>query len=45
MKGGTVQILWHGSDPILSVDFHEPTGFLATAGADRDIKVRRTVLR
>ncbi|CAM6091150.1 unnamed protein product [Calypogeia fissa] len=39
MKGGTVQILWHGSDPILSVDFHLPTGLLATAGADRDIKL------
>ncbi|OAE25059.1 hypothetical protein AXG93_1731s1000 [Marchantia polymorpha subsp. ruderalis] len=39
MKGGTVQISWHGSDPILSVDFHPTSGLLATAGADRDIKL------
>ncbi len=39
MKGGTVQIAWHGSEPILSLDFHNISGLLATAGADRDIKV------
>jgi hypothetical protein len=39
MKGGTVQIAWHGSEPILSLDFHSISGLLATAGADHDIKV------
>jgi hypothetical protein len=39
MKGGTVQIAWHGSQPVLSLDFHSPSGLLATAGADHDIKV------
>ena len=39
MKGGTVQIAWHGSEPVLSLDFHSISGLLATAGADHDIKV------
>jgi chromatin assembly factor 1 subunit B len=39
MKGGTVQIAWHGSEPILSLDFHSISGLLATAGADHDIKL------
>ncbi|CAK9257791.1 unnamed protein product [Sphagnum jensenii] len=39
MKGGTVQIAWHGSQPVLSLDFHSPSGLLATAGADHDIKL------
>ncbi|KAJ7553797.1 hypothetical protein O6H91_06G113500 [Diphasiastrum complanatum] len=39
MKGGTVQIAWHGSEPVLSLDFHPPSGLLATAGADHDIKM------
>ncbi|KAL3680911.1 hypothetical protein R1sor_023867 [Riccia sorocarpa] len=39
MKGGTIQISWHGSDPVLSADFHPTSGLLATGGADRDIKL------
>lgn len=39
MKGGTVQINWHDTKPVLSLDFHHLTGLLATAGADYDIKV------
>lgn len=37
MKVCTPQILWHGRDPIFSVDFH-PSGRVATAGAD-DVKI------
>ncbi|XP_024542298.1 chromatin assembly factor 1 subunit FAS2-like [Selaginella moellendorffii] len=39
MKAGTVQIAWHGCDPVLSADFHPVSGLLATCGADKDIKV------
>ncbi|XP_027341888.1 chromatin assembly factor 1 subunit FAS2 isoform X2 [Abrus precatorius] len=38
MKGGTVQISWHESKPILTLDFHPLSATLATAGADFDIK-------
>ncbi|KAG0596954.1 hypothetical protein M758_UG298400 [Ceratodon purpureus] len=39
MKGATVQIAWHSSEPVLSLDFHIPSGLLATAGADHDLKL------
>jgi chromatin assembly factor 1 subunit B len=39
MKAGTLQIVWHGRDPVYSLDFH-PSGLLATAGGDKEIKVR-----
>ena len=39
MKGGTVQISWHESKPVLTLDFHPHSATLATAGADFDIKV------
>ncbi|KAJ8420843.1 hypothetical protein Cgig2_025877 [Carnegiea gigantea] len=39
MKGGTVQINWHGTKPVLTLDFHPVSGVLATGGADFDIKV------
>jgi WD40 repeat protein len=39
MKGGTVQINWHDTKPVLTVDFHPLSGTLATGGADYDIKV------
>lgn len=39
MKGGTLQINWHDTKPVLTLDFHSPTGLLATGGADHDIKV------
>eukprot|EP00249_Psilotum_nudum_P006047 c19416_g1_i3 orf=1289-2350(-) len=39
MKGGTLQIAWHGSDPVLTLDFHSTSGLLATGGADHDIKL------
>jgi chromatin assembly factor 1 subunit B len=38
MKAGTLQIVWHGQDPVYSLDFH-PSGLLATAGGDKEIKV------
>ncbi|KAG0572870.1 hypothetical protein KC19_VG131500 [Ceratodon purpureus] len=38
MKGATVQVAWHCSEPVLSLDFHSQSGLLATAGADHDIK-------
>ncbi|KAL5715032.1 3-oxoacyl-[acyl-carrier-protein] synthase [Ranunculus cassubicifolius] len=39
MKGGTVQINWHETKPILTLDFHPKSGLLATGGADFDIKI------
>ncbi|XP_072965273.1 chromatin assembly factor 1 subunit FAS2 homolog isoform X2 [Typha angustifolia] len=39
MKGGTVQINWHDTQPVLTLDFHPPTGILATGGSDHDIKL------
>ncbi|TXG60425.1 hypothetical protein EZV62_014998 [Acer yangbiense] len=39
MKGGTVQINWHDTKPVLTLDFHPVSGLLATGGADYDIKL------
>ncbi|XP_008798986.1 chromatin assembly factor 1 subunit FAS2 homolog isoform X1 [Phoenix dactylifera] len=39
MRGGTVQINWHDTQPVLTLDFHTPTRLLATGGADHDIKL------
>ncbi|PWA99471.1 transducin/WD40 repeat-like superfamily protein [Artemisia annua] len=39
MKGGTLQINWHDTKPVLTLDFHPISGLLATAGADFDIKL------
>ncbi|KAF8018945.1 hypothetical protein BT93_H3742 [Corymbia citriodora subsp. variegata] len=39
MKGGTVQINWHETKPVLTLDFHPLSGLLATGGADFDIKL------
>ncbi|KGN48363.1 chromatin assembly factor 1 subunit FAS2 [Cucumis sativus] len=39
MKGGTLQISWHDSKPVLTLDFHPISGLLATGGADFDIKL------
>ncbi|KAH7861707.1 hypothetical protein Vadar_029668 [Vaccinium darrowii] len=39
MRGGTVQINWHDTKPVLTLDFHPPSGILATGGADFDIKL------
>ena len=33
----TIQIVWHGKEPVYSLDFH-PNGLLFTAGADKEIK-------
>lgn len=38
MKAETVQITWHDAKPVLTLDFHRLSGFLATGGADHDIK-------
>ncbi len=48
VKVKTLQITWHAkegkkNDPILSVDFHPTLPFLATAGADCEIKIWRLV--
>lgn len=37
MKVSTLEILWHGKEPVLSVDCHAER--LVTAGADCDVKV------
>ncbi|KAI3495432.1 hypothetical protein L1887_37772 [Cichorium endivia] len=39
MKGGTLQINWHDTKPVLTLDFHPISGILATGGADYDIKL------
>ncbi|XP_024031867.1 chromatin assembly factor 1 subunit FAS2 [Morus notabilis] len=39
MKGGTVQINWHLTKPVLTLDFHPISSLLATGGADFDIKL------
>lgn len=39
MKAKVLQIVWHEKEPVYSVDFHV-SGFLATAGADKEVKVR-----
>ncbi|KAJ7945256.1 Chromatin assembly factor 1 subunit like, partial [Quillaja saponaria] len=39
MKCGTVQINWHDTKPVLTLDFHPLSGILATGGADFDIKL------
>ncbi|KAK1371532.1 Chromatin assembly factor 1 subunit FAS2 [Heracleum sosnowskyi] len=39
MRGGTVQINWHDTKPVLTLDFHPFSGLLATGGADFDIKL------
>lgn len=38
MKVKVQQIVWHNKEPVFSADFH-PSGVLATAGADSEIKV------
>lgn len=39
MRVKTMQIMWHDEKPVYSVDFH-PSGFFATGGGDKDVKVR-----
>lgn len=39
MRGGTIQINWHDTKPVLTLDFHSLTGTLATGGSDNDIKL------
>ncbi|KAL2241240.1 UNVERIFIED_CONTAM: Chromatin assembly factor 1 subunit FAS2 [Sesamum indicum] len=43
MRGGTVQINWHETKPVLACDFHPISALLATGGADYDIKLWATV--
>jgi len=38
MRHKLCQIIWHGKEPVFSVDFHR-SGILASAGGDKDIKV------
>jgi hypothetical protein len=41
MKVETLQILWHGGEPVLSVHRHPTDGQrMATAGADKVVRVR-----
>ena len=43
MRVKTIQIVWHESKPIYTLDFH-CSGVLATGGGDNDIKVRHLEL-
>jgi WD40 repeat protein len=38
MRFQTCLIVWHGKEPVFSLDFH-PSGRLATGGADNTVKV------
>lgn len=38
MKVDTPMIFWHEREPVLSIDVH-PSGFIATAGADKKVRV------
>ena len=47
MRAKALQILWHGDDvkdckPVLGVDVSVEDNLVATAGADNEIKVRRS---
>ena len=49
MRARALQILWHGSDvkdckPVLGVDASRSENVFATAGADKEVKVRRRVV-
>jgi WD40 repeat protein len=39
MRFQTCFIVWHGKEPVFSIDFH-PSGKIATGGADNTIKVQ-----
>ena len=39
MRGGTLQINWHGRQPVLILDFHPASRRLANAGGNHDVKV------
>ena len=43
MRHKLCQIIWHGKEPVFSVDFHR-SGILASAGGDKDIKVGASCL-
>lgn len=45
MRVVTPQIAWHGKLPIFSCDFNPSTGILATAGADKEVKLWRVAAR
>ncbi len=46
MKAKTLQIVWHGKEPVFSLDFCPSIpSLLATGGADKDIKVRSSTPR
>lgn len=38
MRAKTIQVVWHGKEPVYSLDFH-PSGSLITGGADKEVKV------
>lgn len=38
MRAKTLQVVWHSNLPVYSLDFH-PSGLLATAGGDKDVKL------
>ena len=40
-----MQINWHDTKPVLTLDFHPISGVLATGGADFDIKVSLSLAR
>ncbi len=42
MRVKTLQIVWHGKEPVYTLDFH-PSGILATGGADKEIKVKALI--
>jgi len=37
----TPQISWHGKDPVYSIDVSNSNGFVATGGADNEVRLWR----
>ena len=37
----TPQISWHGKDPVYSIDVSNSSGFVATGGADNEVRLWR----
>ena len=43
MRAQTLQVSWHGGEPVLSLDF-SPSGLLATGGLDKTVRLWKLVV-
>jgi chromatin assembly factor 1 subunit B len=44
MKARVIQVVWHGKDPVFTLDFHPGTNALFTGGADKEVKARNMLV-